>query len=69
MMNMNDMMNGMRAFGWLGLLLGAALLIILLVGTATLLQRSRANNALDTSERDAQGDLSREALVKHETRP
>lgn len=63
MMDMNGMMSGMMAFGWLGLLLGIALLVLLVVGILRLVahRSNGADDALGTAKkRYAKGEISRE---------
>ena len=64
MMDMNGMMNGMMAFGWLGLLLGVALLVLVVVGIVRLVSGRNGgtpDDALGTAkQRYARGDISRE---------
>lgn len=64
MMDMNGMMNGMMAFGWLGMLLGIALLVLLVVGIVHLVSNrggSAEDDALNTAKkRYARGEISRE---------
>ena len=63
MMDMNGMMNGMMAFGWLGLLLGVALLVLVVVGIVRLVSGRNGgtpDDALSTAEKlYARGDISR----------
>ena len=71
MMDMNDMMNTMMAFGWVGFLLGVALLALIVFGLVHLLSSrgsehnafnaGKRRDALDTARRRyARGDISRE---------
>ncbi|MEM7736333.1 MAG: SHOCT domain-containing protein [Deinococcota bacterium] len=64
MMDMNGIMNGMMAFGWLGLLLGITLLVLVVVGITHLISSRNggtSDDALSTAgKRYARGDISRE---------
>ena len=71
MMDMNGMMNGMIAFGWVGFLLGVALLVLIIFGLVRLLSgRGSEHNAFNIGKRRdaldiarrryARGDVSRE---------
>ena len=63
MMDMNGMISGMMAFGWLGLLLGIAILVLLGVGIARLVltQGGAQSDALDMAKRRyAKGEISQE---------
>ena len=68
MMNMNTMMNGMMAYGWLGLLLGAALLVLLIVGIVGLVSSRNydgSDDPLDSAKRRyARGEIDQEEFDK-----
>lgn len=53
-------MNAMMTFGWLGMLLGVAVLVLLVVGLVRLLSKPE-EDALSVAERRyARGEISRE---------
>lgn len=64
MMDMNGMMGTMMAFGWLGLLLGIAVLVLAVIGAVHLLSNHSGNasdDALDTAKkRYARGEINRD---------
>lgn len=64
MMDMNGMMGTMMAFGWLGLLLGIAVLVLAVLGVMYLLSNHSSNasdDALDTAKkRYARGEINRD---------
>ena len=79
MMDMNGMMNTMMAFGWVGLLIGIALLALIIFGLVRLLSNrggtspdnafnaGRRQDALDTArQRYARGEINREEFEEIE---
>ena len=79
MMDMNGMMDMMMALGWVGFLLGVALLTLIIFGLVRLLSNrggtsqdnafnaGRRQDALDTArQRYARGDISREEFEEVE---